>query len=677
MKKHYLYVTTALAFTSGIAGAQRALPTDSIDNDYQDIEEVVVTANNGTRKMRYSAGNTELITSAELKRAACCNLGESFTTNPSVDVSYSDAATGSKQIKLLGLSGNYVQMLTENIPNFRGAASPYGLGYMAGPWMHSIQVSKGASSVKNGYESITGQINIEMLKPQNDQSLALNAYADHMGRVEGNATGNIHLGDKWSTGLLLHAENMFSAHDQNGDGFIDKPKVRQFSGMNRWAYMGDSYIFQAGVKYLNEKRESGQDEKHASHSEDDHLYTVGVRTNRWEGFMKNAYIFDQENNANVALMLSGSLHDQGSNYGHKQYDVMQKNFYASLMFERNFGELHSLSTGLSYNYDNYHQDYRLTHDRSLGTTTLNEHEGVAGAYAQYTFDWEKKVIAMAGLRYDYSSEFGSMVTPRVHVRWNPFRALSIHGSAGKGYRNAHCLAEYNYLLASSRHIVVPTDKKQESAWNFGGGISSTFDLFGKPMTISGEYYYTEFHNQAVVNLDSDPHAALLTYNSGKSFSHTAQVEVTYQPIRELSMTLAYRYTDVKENYGAGLTRKPLTSKSKGLFTVSYAPMMGLWQFDATLAINGGGRMPTPYSVDGEQSWDQHYKAYPTLNLQVTRSFRHWSVYIGGENLTNFKQKHPIIDASNPWGDRFDATMVYGPIEGAVAYIGVRYTFTKY
>jgi outer membrane receptor protein involved in Fe transport len=393
--------------------------------------------------------------------------------------------------------------------------------------------------------------------------------------------------------------------------------------------------------------------------------------------MKNAYIFDQENNANVALMLSGSLHNQGSNYGHKQYDVMQKNFYASLMFERNFGELHSLSTGLSYNYDNYHQDYRLTHDRSLGTTNLNEHEGVAGAYAQYTFDWEKKVIAMAGLRYDYSSEFGSMVTPRVHVRWNPFRTLSIHGSAGKGYRNAHWLAEYNYLLSSSRRLVMPTDKKQESAWNYGVGISSTFDLFNKPMTISGEYYYTEFQNQAVVDIDSDPHAAILTYNRGKSFSHTAQVEVSYQPIRELSMTLAYRYTDVKENYGAGLTRKPLTSKSKGLFTVSYAPKMGLWQFDATLAINGGGRMPTPYSVDGEQSWEQHYKAYPTLNLQVTRSFRHWSVYIGGENLTNFKQKHPIIDAANPWGDRFDATMVYGPIEGAMAYIGVRYTFTKY
>jgi len=253
------------------------VPEDSIALEHRMEGVEVRVKRKSTLKLRSTAQNSELLNSSELKRAACCNLGESFTNNPSVEVSYSDAATGSRQIKLLGLSGTYVQMLTENIPNLRGAAAPYGLNYIAGPWMHTIQISKGASSVKNGYESITGQIDVEYLKPQDDQKLDLNAYADHRGRAEANATGNIHLGDKWSTGLLLHGENTFTSHDENGDGFMDSPKIKQFSGMNRWAYLSDNYIFQAGVKFVGENRTSGQDSKHvAMHNGTMPLYTVDI-----------------------------------------------------------------------------------------------------------------------------------------------------------------------------------------------------------------------------------------------------------------------------------------------------------------------------------------------------------------------------------------------------------------
>ncbi len=651
-------------------------PTDSVPD--VEINEVVVSVRQpGQRKLRSTVENTDLISASELRRAACCNLGESFTSNPSVDVSYSDAATGSKQIKLLGLSGTYVQMMTENIPNFRGAASPYGLGYIAGPWIQSIQISKGASSVKNGYESITGQINVEMLKPQTDQSLSVNGYADHMGKAELNATGNIHVDSKWSTGLLLHGENTFAAHDNNGDGFIDLPKTRQLSAMNRWAYFSDSYIFQAGVKFLAEKRQSGQDDMHSGHTATD-LYKIDIDTRRWEAFAKNAYIFDQANNTNVALILSGSFHDQSSDYGHKLYDVTQKNLYVSLMFERSYGSYHSISTGLSFNYDHFDQTYRLSNVANTADNRLKEIENVPGAYAQYTLDIDKRIIAMAGLRYDYSSIFGSMLTPRFHVKYNPMNQLSLHASAGRGYRNPHRLADFSYLLASARRVIIDPVDKQESAWNFGGGASSNLQLFDRELTLSGEYYYTRFKNQAIVDLDSDPHAAHLTYNAGKSFSHTVQIEMTYQPFKDFTLSAAYRYTDVKENYGLGLVAKPLTSKSKGLFTIGYTPMMGIWQFDATLAINGGGRMPTAYTTSaGQSSWNATYKAYPLLNMQVTRNFRHWAIYIGGENLTNYRQKNPIIDAGNPWGENFDATMVYAPIHGALAYIGFRYSFTKY
>ena len=664
------------------------LPVDTLPDYNEELDEIVVVKRqNPRRKLRNSAGDIEIITSAELLRAACCNLGESFVSNASVDVNYNDAATGARQIKLLGLSGTYVQMLTENIPNLRGAASPYALGYIPGTWMQSIQVSKGASSVKNGYESVTGQINVEFLKPQSDQSLLVNGYADIFGKAEINATGNIHLGKRWSTGLLLHGENAFASHDDNNDGFIDLPSIRQFNGMNRWAYMGNNYVFQAGVHFIAESRESGQ---HAAHSHEDNdnspshqkePYKINVDTRRWELFTKNAYIFDKENEGSLALILSGSLHDEDAEYGHKLYDVTQDNVYASLMFERKWNSgLHALSTGLSLNYDRYHQRFRLQNDNNIPAAVNVEKETVPGAYAQYTLSTRSGLILMGGIRYDHSSKYGSMITPRLHARWNLFEGtFSIHASAGRGFRSPHALADNHFYMASSRKIVIDSDLQQEVATNCGGGLSGFVQIFGRTLNYSADFYYTRFTHQLLVDLDTDAHAVIIKDSQNlPNFSRSFQIELTYPIIPDLSFTAAYRLTDVKVDYGKGLVTRPLTSRNKGLFSLSWTPMMGLWQLDATLAINGSGRMPAPYKLaDGELSWPSTYKTFPQLNAQVTRNFRHWAVYLGGENLTGYKQKNPIVDAANPWGDNFDATMVFAPIHGAMIYAGFRYTFTKY
>lgn len=647
--------------------------TDSVTLDGVEV----VSRPSGTKKLRGIAGNAEIITSGELLRAACCNLGESFTTNPSVDVSYNDAATGARQIKLLGLSGTYVQMLTENIPNFRGSAMPYGLGYLAGPWIQSIQVSKGASSVKNGYESITGQINVEMKKPQADQEVAANAYADFKGKVELNANANVHINKRLSTVLLLHGENAFKAHDENGDSFLDMPRVRQVAAMNRWAWMGNNYVFQAGIKYIDENRRSGQSEHHMQNAGME-PYKITIDTKRWEAFTKNAFIFDKENDGNIALILSGSHNKQNAAYGHKLYAVDQANIYSSLMFERKWNSTHGLSTGLSFNYDHYDQSLRLTHDVDATPDKSKEIESVGGAYAQYTFDYDRKLLAMCGIRYDYSSLFGSMVTPRVHIRWNVVDALSLHASSGRGYRTPHVMAENNYLLASSRKIIIDDNIRQEDAWNTGIGASSTFYPANRPLTLSAEYYYTDFRHQMLTDIDSDPHAVHFKNLDGKSFSHSVQFELNYECFDDFNFTGACRYTDVKADYGKGLVAKPLTGHWKGLASVSYAPMMGLWQFDITCSITGGGRMPEPYTLpDGQLSWERRYSTFAGLNAQITRNFRHWSIYVGGENLTGYHQKRPIICADNPWTDNFDATMVYAPIHGAIVYAGIRYTWNRY
>ena len=652
----------ALLFLCNAASAQVAAVQDSSDVETLDgkvVREVTISSRKSGRVKTGGLGNTEFISSKELLRAACCNLGESFTTNPSVDVNYADAATGAQQIKLLGLSGTYVQMLTENIPNYRGLAAPYALGYIPGPWMQSIQVSKGASSVKNGYESITGQINVEFKKPQATPWTDANLYFNSDLKLEANLGANLKLSDKWSTALLGHYEILDKAHDDNDDGFADMPKMRQGSLMSRWAYISDTYMFQLAIKGLKEHREGGQiAHGHTAHNP----YLIDITNERYEAFAKNALILNPELMTNIALILSGSIHHERSSYGHKRYDADQRNGYASLMFETDLDEHHNLSTGLSLNHD------YLSDDSDTDETT-------PGVYAQYTYKIGEMFTVMGGLRWDHSSLWGSYVTPRMHVKYSPTEWLTLRGSVGKGYRTPHILAENSYLLASSRQLIINENIGQEKAWNYGFSAQLKIPVGGRTLDLNAEYYYTHFIQQAIIDYDVaegmiEVHGLS---NHDKSYSHTIQVDATYEILSKLNVTVAWRWNDVKATYNGELRQKPMNSRYKGLLTASFAPGLGKWQFDATVQLNGGGRLPDNHDTT---LMPEHFKAYEQVSAQVTRFFRHWSIYAGGENLTGFKQKNAIISADNPWGPNYDATMIYGPVHGAVFYIGVRINWNK-
>lgn len=630
-------------------------------------DAVVSVQRRGTTRLG-GVENGSLIPRTELFKAACCNLGESFVTNPSVDVAYNDATTGAQQIKLLGLAGTYVQMLTENLPDFRGAAAPYALGYVPGAWMKAIQVSKGSASVKNGYESITGQINVDYKKPEDEQGAEVNLYGNSMGRIEANADANLHLGNGLSTELLLHHENDLADHDDNDDGFMDKPRVEQYHVQNRWLWKRDRYIFHGGLTALKEIRRSGQ--MHATDGEARGRYDIALRSHRYSAYAKNAFILNSDNGTNIALMASASMHQLAAGYGLKAYRVNEKNLYASLMFETSYAQVHNFSLGLSLNHDYLGQDVRLEGDIALPLTTQNERETTPGGYFQYTLNLSR-LTAMAGARIDHSSLHSTFVTPRFHVKYRPTDRLTLRASAGKGYRTVHALAENNYLLASSRHLVVD-NLRQEAAWNYGFSAAIDVPLFGRTLKLNAEYYYTHFSDQAVIDYDTDRSVIKISNLNGKSYSHTLQVDATYAVVRGLDVTAAWRYNDVRTTYGDALRSKPLTSRYKGLLTASYKTPLGLWQIDATLQLNGGGRLPDPYTMaDGTASWPRRFHAYEQVSAQLTRWFRHWGVYVGGENLTAFKQRQPIIAADEPWGKDFEPTLVWGPVDGLKVYAGVR------
>ncbi|MBN2659984.1 MAG: TonB-dependent receptor [Tannerellaceae bacterium] len=661
----YVTVSTPVKDQSG--------PLEIVLKGEVELNEVVVSERKvATVSSRTSVLQTQKITYDEICRAACCNLAESFETNPSVDVSYSDASTGARQIKLLGLSGTYVQMLTENYPNFRGASSLYGLDYVPGAWMESIQVSKGTSSVKNGYEALAGQINVEFKKPQTADLFSANIFASDAGRYEANTDASWHVNDKLSTGLLIHYSNDKMSHDDNDDGFLDTPIKEQVNVMNRWSYNSGSYVSQYGGRFLHENRTGGQDIHHESITDP---YKIGLTTNRAELFTKQAFIINKEKIESVALILSGSYHEQLSMYDRTPYNIYQNNVYASLLYEKEFSHAHSLSTGLSLNYDGFNENLVMDGTR----TPYNRSEVVSGAYAQYTYNLNDKFILLAGIRADYSQRYDLFVTPRIHVKYNPFEWFHVRASAGKGYRTANVLAENNFLLASSRKMRIADNLDQEEAWNTGLNLSFYIPVAGKELTLNGEWYYTNFIKQVVVDMDSNPHEVSFYNLDGESYSNSFQLEATYPFFRGFTMTAAYRYTDAQTDYRntEGITyrmKKPLVSDYKGLLTASYQTPLKKWQFDVTSQFNGGGRMPE--ASKSNPLWNSEFKAYTVVNAQITKYFRQWSVYIGGENLFDYTQDMPVIDAMNPRGENFDSSMIYGPVHGRKLYVGVRFNIGR-
>ena len=657
-----------LAPAYALAQAPATQPTDTLGHTTQ-LHEVVVNKGKMTTRRLAGAQNSLYIGRDELFKAACCNLGESFVTNPSVDVNYSDATTGAQQIKLLGLSGTYVQLLTETQPAYRGAALPYQLSYIPGNWMKSIQVSKGNSSVKNGYEAMTGQINVEYLKPEEETGADFSVYGNTMTRLVADADANFHIGGNQnaSTELLGHFENNWSHHDGNGDGFQDDPNVRQYNLQNRWYAKAGNYLFHGGLEMISEKRTGGQVEGHAHSADGMDLYRRGVENNHEGAYMKHALITDAAHGGNLALMGRVSMHRQDATYGKRTYGVNEKNANAQLMYETGIGKDHNLSAGLSINYDYLHEDYTLTSKPAQAISS----ETTPGGYAQYTFNHGNRLIAMAGLRVDHSNLYGTFVTPRFHLKWQVNDIFTLRLSAGKGYRSPHALAENNYLLASGRQIVV--DKpQQEAAWNYGTNLAFYVPVAGNTLKINAEYYYTNFDRQLVIDYDSSPYTLHLANLDGRSYSHTVQVDASYPVARGLDVTAAYRYNLVKSTYSGKRLWKPLQSRYKALLSASYRDPLELWQLDATFALNGGGRLPKTYALaEGTTTSPTRFRAYENLTAQVTRHFRHFSVFLGGENLTNRKQKHPILGASNPWADTFEPTLVYAPITGITGYIGIR------
>ena len=644
-----------------------------------ELEEVTLKSKKkATQRSFIQTKNVFTVNSAELLKAACCNLAESFETNPSIDVNFSDALTGTRQIQMLGLKSPYLLITQENIPSIRGAGQVFGLTFTPGTWVESIQITKGAGSVINGYESISGQINAELVKPLTDNRIFLNAYGSLGGRYELNSHLNHKISDKWQTGVYIHGNYRNKKFDRNKDGFLDNPLISQVNVMNRWQYLDaeKGCVSFINVRFMDDSKQTGQNNfdplKDKGRSE---VWGGEIDTKRFDSSLKLGYVFPQLPFQSFGFQFSYSNHDQDSYFGLKTYDINHQSVYSNLLFNSIIGDTRSkFSTGLNFTYDIY--------DEFVNSINFSRKEKSFGGFFEYAYDNSDNFSFTSGVRIDTHNLLGTYITPRLHIRYVPWEKGVLRASIGQGRKSGNVFAENQQLFASTRQIDIQSSGGKiygldpEVAWNYGLSYLQGFNLFNRKGDITFDYYRTHFQNQVVVDWENPQRISF--YNlDGESYANSFQTEVNYYVDDFTSLRLAYKFYDIETDYFSGKLSKPLTPNHRLFANISYETKkindIKQWKFDLTYNFIGEQRLPDTSTNTVEYQLEEYSNSYSLLNTQITKVFTEkFEIYFGVENLTDLKQKNPILASDDPFGDSFDSTIIYAPIFGRMLYSGLRF-----
>jgi outer membrane receptor for ferrienterochelin and colicins len=644
------------------------------------LQEIKVQSKRKSLQKSYTlTGNTTLITQKELLKAACCNLAESFETNPSIDVNFSDALTGTKQIKMLGLTSPYLLMTQENVPSVRGASQAFGLSFTPGPWIESIQITKGAGSVVNGFESISGQINTELVKPLTDVPVLLNAYGSTDSRFELNGNFNTKLSDKWASSLLLHGNIRDSKMDKNHDGFLDNPLQKQYNILNRYQYYNPEtgWVSFINFQFMDDKKQMGQLEFNPDTDKGKtNFWGSEIDTKKIDVSTKIGYVFKDMPYQSIGFQNAFSSYNQDSYFGLNGYNIKQNSFYSNLIFNSIIdNDRNKFASGLNFTYDDYSE--------FVNETDYSRIDNTVGAFFEYTFDNQDNFSLILGGRVDYGNRLGVFATPRLHLKYNPSEKGVLRASIGRGKRPANIFAENQTLFASSRTFEVQNAGGRlygldpEIAWNYGISFMQGFNLFGRNGDLTADFYRTNFQNQVVVDIMESPQSVIFHNLEGTSYANSFQLEFNYELAHHLELRTAYKYYDIKTNYLSGNFQRPLQAQHRFFGNLGYETHIldkgQQWKFDFTYNWIGQQQLPYTGSNPVEYRLPNQSPAYSLMNAQITRTFSGtFEVYAGGENIGNYTQTTAIVDAQNPFGPYFDAGMLYAPVFGQMYYAGLRF-----
>ena len=645
------------------------------ESDSESLDEVTLTKRRkAIQKSYFEAQNIIYVNSDELLKAACCNLSESFETNPSIDVNFSDALTGTKQIRMLGLTSPYLLITEENIPMVRGASQAYGLSFTPGTWIESIQITKGTGSVVNGFESIAGQINTEIKKPFSDVPFFFNLFTSANGRQEANLQGNWKINDKWSSGMFVHGNQRTEKIDANGDDFLDVPLAKQINVLNRWQYINSEkgWVGFGTIRLMQDQKQVGALEFNNENDRgQNRLWGSEINTNRIDASLKIGYVFPEFSFRSFGFQSAYSQHKQEAYYGFRVYDIDHQSLYTNFLYNSIIGNTkNKFKAGLNFSYDRYLE--------TVDTFYFNRSDRSLGSFFEYSYDNLENFTLVAGVRLDIHNRLGTFVTPRLHLRYLPQENTIIRFSLGSGRKVANIFAENQSLFGTNRQISILKNGgsiyglNPEKAWNYGASIRQIFNLLGSGGDITLDYYITNFTDQVVVDWESE--GQILFYNlEGLSRANSFQLSIDYNLSQAMSLRFAYKNYDVKTTYDSGFLQRPLQAQNRFFANVGWESKRNAkqaqWRWDLTCHALGKQRL-----VSNQRDPAGSYSpAYSLWNSQLTRAFSSkFELYAGIENLGNYKQLSPIIGVEDPFGINFDTAQIYAPIFGRMVYAGLRW-----
>jgi len=669
-------VVSYVGFENDTLDVENIEHLEIILSDATFMREVIIThRTKSTGVSMLSVGKMQQLGEKELLKAACCNLSESFDTNPTVDATMTDAVTGTRKIQMLGLAGPNIQMTREGIPDTRGLSVLYGLNFTPGTWIQGININTGTGSVVNGFESITGQIDVSLKKPDQSERLYFNLFGNEMTRMEANLNVAHRFNDKVSTGIMLHYGKIPEKHDNNFDGFLDHPVNDQYVVLNRWKFYGNNGLEgQVGVKLSSLQNNSGQANfNHDKPAEDQTAWGSTIQLKKYEAWAKAGKVFPATPHASIGVQLNASYFDQDSYFGLRTYDGDHTTFYANVIYQSLIKDTrHAFKTGLSFQYDKINE---LVH-----TSVYDRSEKVPGGFFEYSYKPHEKFSLVAGLRGDIHNQYGFFMTPRLHMRYAPNEKTAIRFSGGRGQRTASIFAENIGGFATARQFRIiggddsdkPYGLDAEQSWSAGFSFVRDFTVNTRSMVFQFDVYHTNFKNQIVVDWDSSPQELSFYNLNGESYSNSVQFQVDYEVIPRFDVRVAYRYNDVKTTYAIGKLEKPLTGRERAFINLQYDTKNN-WSFDYTLIRVGEQRLPQTQSNPEKFQVAQNSPSYFMSNTQITKSWnKKFDIYIGAMNLFNYKQPTPIISAEDPYSPYFDSSIVWAPIFGREIYGGIRY-----
>jgi outer membrane receptor protein involved in Fe transport len=630
------------------------------------LPEVVVSYKKGTHSIsRLKTLLVEEISSGELRKAACCNLSESFETNASVDVNITDAVSGAKKIQMMGLDGVYTQIQMENTPYLRGLETSFGLNSIPGTWIESIQITKGTGNVVNGFESMAGLINLQLKSPESSEALFVNGYVNAMARSELNINTGFRLNDKWSSAWMVHGAIHPIEMDYNNDGFRDMPNGSIAAVLNRYQFEGDKMEAQFGFNAYIDNKEGGQLSRQAGEFQD--RYLMNLDSKHIDLFAKTGFFLSKPMQS-IGLVYNLKYQELDALYGLREFRGRERRGYFNAIYDGYFGNtMHKFKSGLSFVYSDLEQQMDTLNDDRL--------EYIPGIFAEYTYTGARLNV-VAGIRADHHNLFGEQFVPRLHTKYALNEWLDLRLTGGKGWRVPNYMIDNISLLANSRTWIAPQQVLPEISWNVGGSFAQRFKLFGQEGSLTLDFYHTNFERQLVVDRDENLAEIRFKNLEGRSFSNSFQAELAFSPAQRLDIRFAYKYLDVRAEFASELQQRVMVPKHRGFANIAYVSRNKRWEYDLTCSVFGSARLPVVMLPEGSQTTENQSEVFPLVNAQIIHNFKKFEVYLGGENILHYRQNNPIIDAQNPFSQTFNATRVWGPVFGANVYAGFRFSIEQ-